>query len=110
MTERAIEAAARDSYEQGDQYYGAWDSLDPILREYAIKNAGITIRAYLTALAEDNAAVEAVARAMHKQSRPMSDPDKLQPKPRGQVGMEPLWKMYEPMARAAIRAMGGDHD
>ncbi len=60
----AIEAAARDSYEQGDQYYGAWDSLDPILREYAIKNAGITIRAYLSAIAEDEASVEAVARAM----------------------------------------------
>jgi hypothetical protein len=51
----AIEAAAKASYEQGDQYYGAWQSLDASLREYAIKNAGGLVAAYLSAIAEDEA-------------------------------------------------------
>jgi hypothetical protein len=60
----AIEAAARATYEQSDHYYGTWDSLDPSLREYAIKNAGVLVVAYLNALVEDEGAAEAVLAEM----------------------------------------------
>jgi hypothetical protein len=94
----AIEAAARDSYEQGDQYYGAWDSLDPILREYAIKNAGITIRAYLSAIAEDEASVEAVARAMCIEN--MNDPDDILTSNNVR-----RWQLWTPEAKAGVQAL-----
>jgi hypothetical protein len=74
----AIEAAAIASYEQGDQYYGAWESLDASLREYGIKNAGTLIAAYLSAIAEDEASVEAVAGTVAEGfyfGMPQVDPD-----------------------------------
>ncbi|MES2173896.1 MAG: hypothetical protein V4523_08100 [Pseudomonadota bacterium] len=49
--------------------------------------------------------VERVARAMQAVSRPTVSPDQLTPGPRGSVGLIPIWKLYEPMAIAAIRAM-----
>lgn len=53
--------------------------------------------------AED--AVERVARAMQAVSRPDVDPDQLTPGSRGSVGLMPVWRLYEHMARAALAAM-----
>lgn len=49
--------------------------------------------------------VEKVARTMCAAMQPMTDPDKLQPMPRGMSGMRPHWRLYEAGARAAIRAV-----
>lgn len=46
--------------------------------------------------------VERACRAMVTASRPMADPDKLTPAPRGSVGMVPIWRTYEHLARAAL--------
>lgn len=51
------------------------------------------------------ALVEKVARAMAAQSRPDADPDRLTPLPRGAVGLMPVWRLFEPMALAAIRCI-----
>ena len=48
-----------------------------------------------------NELIEAVARAWCESSG--KDPDKLTPAPRGVVGLVPLWTLFEPQARAAIR-------
>ena len=47
--------------------------------------------------------IEAVARAWCEASG--KDPDKLTPAPRGVVGLVPLWTLFEPQARAAIRVI-----
>jgi hypothetical protein len=69
---------------------------------------GLAVRAVIDALAEDEETVERVARAMQQQSRPFADPDKMQPAPRGQLGEQPLWKLWEPQARAALAAIKGE--
>jgi hypothetical protein len=99
----AIEAAARASYEQGDQYYGAWDSLDPGLREYAIKNAGVSVAAYLSALVEDEGAVEAAARAMcvYQDHDPDRELESVGKDGRPVV----IWMHWKGEARAALRAL-----
>ena len=91
---KAIEAAAR--------------ALSPHLRFYgdgqghAVTIADKTIKAYLTALAEDDAAVERVARAMLA--------DELTVRPT--LAFDPAWQqecdIWLSNARAAIRAMGGE--
>lgn len=48
--------------------------------------------------------VEAVARGMVIASTGTKDPDKLVPAPRGKMGIFPLWRTYEHLARAAITA------
>lgn len=53
----------------------------------------------------DDKMIEAVARAMVAASNGTKDPDKLVPAPRGSVGMIPLWRSYEHLAQAALRAV-----
>lgn len=54
----------------------------------------------------DHAArLERVCRAMVAASRPTADPDRLTPAPRGSMGLIPIWRTYEHLARAAINAM-----
>lgn len=53
----------------------------------------------------DDAQIERVCRAMVAASRPMADPDRPTPAPRGSVGWVPVWRTYEHLARAAIAAM-----
>ena len=111
---KAIEAAARAVYDQRPHQY--WDhseqargwvysdysEVDEGWRELATEQARAAIRAYLTALAEDDAAVERVARAMLA--------DELTVRPT--LAFDPAWQqecdIWLSNARAAIRAMGGE--
>ena len=49
-------------------------------------------------------AVEAMARAMLGSSRPNAGADDLTPASRGTFGAMPKWRLYEPLARAAVTA------
>lgn len=61
------------------------------------------VRAQFEAQVTD-AMVEAACRAAVAASRPNADPDSLTPCPRGRIGMQPIWRLYEGMMRAGIKA------
>ena len=108
---KAIEAAARAVYDQRPHQY--WDhseqargwvysdysEVDEGWRELATEQARAAIRAYLTALAEDDAAVEKIKEAMLKERNNMTA---VYGKDAGMFDLPTLY------ARAAIRAMGGE--
>lgn len=52
----------------------------------------------------DDAMVERACRAAVAATRPRADPDALQPAPRGQLNLRPLWQLYEASVRPALLA------